>query len=696
MDELVQLMRSPYAASPGIVISAIGGMGGIGKTTLAVQAAQLVAAEFPDGQYLVNLRGGGTKPLSTADALGVMLQALGVRPTGEAGNLEVTAARYRSALAGRRVLLLLDDAASVEQVRLLMPGSPGTAVVITSRQQLAALPGIRRFDLDVMTESEALRLLEEVAGQSRVVEEFDAAKEIVRRCGYLPLAIRIAGQSARSAESLRGLVTQLAEESGREELLTGSGAAVNRSVLVSLAQLERNSRPDDAAAAKAIPVLALFDGDHFPLRVAAKVLDKPLEETEALLERLVDVHLVETMAPQLYRMHDLVRDVGRVLARAEFTGSQLTDFRNRERACYLAVLWRLDEILGQPDIYGLQTDARWSRGAEDLVDRQDVADWLCDELPNMVRLIWTAAAGDADERLMAVRMALGLPRLAMAMARFGEVYAALTAIVEIPLPVDPRLETARLYQMGALHQALGLYELAIPWNRKAVVLARDLADPVQLVAGLIDLGYGLGRIGQADEGLPYAEEALVVVERGQIRRFEVGANVAVGALAGWLGDLERQRTAFDRAMTLMPSRSALGGPPSTGHRSLIGRSLQEAGQYKASLNVLTGAMADARAAKLEIAEADLLRELGCTWLALGDWPKAYEVLTSALQIALRFPKDHREPPIRHYLGQALAGLGRQTEARAEWEQALAQYRRMADPRAEEVVGLLAGLEAETV
>jgi tetratricopeptide (TPR) repeat protein len=282
-----------------------------------------------------------------------------------------------------------------------------------------------------------------------------------------------------------------------------------------------------------------------------------------------------------------------------------------------------------------------------------------------------------------------MPRLAVVLSQYGEAHAALVAVARTPVELDPRLEIGRLYYMGFMDACLGLYEASIPWNREAVELARELTDPNQLIAGLIDLGYSLGRAGRAAEGLPHAEEALAVIERQQVERFEVGANVAVGALAGWLGDLERQRAAFDRAIFLMPSRSPLG--PSAVHRSLIGRSLQEAGQYEASLQVLNGALADAREANLEITESDLLSELGRTYLELGDWTKAHDALTTGLEIALRFPADHLEPAARHYLGQALAGLGRPAEARHHWELALTKYQQAADPRAGQVVELLEGL-----
>ncbi|MEV6411091.1 helix-turn-helix domain-containing protein [Kribbella sp. NPDC051718] len=688
LEELVGLLRTPYAVAPAVVVSAIGGMGGIGKTSLAVQAAQHVVDEFPDGQFLLNLRGGSENPLSAMDALEVLLRTLGVRPAAGENHLEQMAARYRTALAGRQMLLLLDDAISVDQVRHLMPGTPGSAVLITSRQELSGLPGIRRIDLDVLTEPEALELLGGVLGHHRVTDEPETARRVVRLCGYLPLAIRIAGQSGRAAAGLRGLEAQLAEDAGRQELLTGPGARVGRSILVSLVQLEREGQAGDAEAARVYPTLALFDGDHFPLRAAAKVLGKSLTEAETLLERLVDVHLLESSAPQLYRMHDLVRDVGRVLARTELSDSAVAEIRSRELTCYLGVLWRLKDMLGDPDVYGSRAERPWSAGADDLTERQDVVDWLRNELTNLVRLIRVAATGDADERLVAVQLALGMPSLGSALARFGEAHAALVAVSGIPVDLDPRLEIGRLHQRGAMEQALGLYEIAVPWNQEAVTLARELGEPIQLVACLVDLGYTLGRAGRAAEGLPLAEEALHEIESRQIHRHEIGANVAVGALAGRLGDLERQQAAFDRAISLMePGRSVV-------HRYLIGHSLREAGRYEASLEVLNGALVDAQAAKLGVHEADILRELGSTYLELGEWVKAQEALARGLEIALRFPADHREPPLRHYLGRTYAELGRPAEARAEWEQALTRYRRAADSRADEVVELLAGLEGD--
>jgi transcriptional regulator with XRE-family HTH domain len=687
LDGLIDLLKNPDRESPGIVVSAIGGMGGIGKTTLAVHAAHLVADVFPDGQLYLNLRGASADPVSSAQALDTLLQGLGLAPAAVADDLAFTAARYRTALAGRRLLLMLDDAASVEQILPLMPGTSGVVVVVTSRSPLETLPGTRRLALDVLTEDEALDLLGEVVGADKVADQRGAAVEVVHHCGLLPLAIRIAGGHA-GANPLTVLAARLAGADGMLDVLTGPNAEVRRSLSLSLDRLASSDRRGDADAAAAFPVLALFDGDHFPLRVAAAVLDRSMDDTEDLLERLVDLSLLESPAIHRYRMHDLVQEIGRAVASTKLPEQDRREVRARELACYASVLWRHNELIGGPEQYGSRSQG-WSAGAEDLTDLAQVVGWLEAELPNLRRLV-RGAAEHGEERLFAVRMALGMPALAVALMRFAEARSALTAIALLPVDLPDEMEVGRLYTTALMCGCLGLDEEGLGWLRRAVPVARERGGPEELARCLIDLGFCLGRLGRPAEGLPYVEEGLALtaqVDGGS--RFRVAAQVSIGVLAGQLGDLERQRKAFDEVLTQVPE-SAHRGRDAV-HKTFMARSLRETGQHSLALQVLRDNLADIRQLGLDVIEADALTELGATHLAVGNFPQALEALDTGLRIASRYPAEHREAPLLQLLGEALVATSKPADARERWQQALVLYNREADTRANEVRQLLSDL-----
>ncbi|GAB3817999.1 transcriptional regulator with XRE-family HTH domain/tetratricopeptide (TPR) repeat protein [Kribbella italica] len=689
LRRLVELLRSPHAAAPGIVISSIGGMAGVGKTTLAVQASRRAVDQFPDGQLYLNLRGSGEKPLTPTDALTALMLSLGLPATGIPDNGHATAARYRTALAGRRILLMLDDVASVDQVALLMPGTPGAVVVMTSRHPLTSLPGVRHLALEVMTEAEALQLLTEVVGQPLEGAERETGLDIVRRCGLLPLAIRIAGGRARTT-GLDDVAVSLAKHRGRLQLLTGPAAEVGQSIALSLDHLRYAGDPIGSAAAEAFPVLALLDGDRFPLRAAAAVIDRSLDDTEDLLERLVDVHLLETPALHQYWMHDLVRETGRMLAATTLPGSTVADARSRELTCYVSTLWRWEELRGREEVYGSRTGIPWSLGAEDLDDLELAEDWLGSELPNVVRLARTAAPGEAGERLAVVRLALGMLPLSIALMRFAEARATVAAALEHSDGLPEELEFGLFYAAGALASAAGLYEESGRWLRQALVNARRRESAADVAACLIDIGYGLGRLGRPAEGMPLCEEGLAAVVESQLAKFEVGANVAVGSLAGLAGDLERQWTAFDRALTLMSELSAPA--PAVIHKSMIGHSYRDSGRYDASAAILRDNLRAVRELGKQVLEADVLIELGTTLLASGDLAEAERTLRTGLELAARFPEENREAALLQPLGQVLAAQGSPTEATAHWHRAITLYERQVDPRADVVRKLLSELQ----
>jgi hypothetical protein len=299
-------------------VGAIDGMAGTGKSTLAIQVAHQLAGEgaFPDGQLYVNLRGAtaGLPPLEPVEALGRMLRSLGLDPAAIPTEVEEAAARFRSLAAERRMMVLLDDARGAEQVRPLLPASPTCVVLVTSRQILASLEGVRSLHLDVLSQEQALRLLGLIAGGARVWAEPQAAAELVHWCGRLPLAIRIAGArlAARPTWSIRELAAALADAARRLEALQVGEVTVRASFDVSLQALEESPDPVDRAAAAAFGLLGLPDGPDLGVEIAARLLDQAVPVTHAVLERLVDAQLLETLRPGRYRFHDLLRVYARV------------------------------------------------------------------------------------------------------------------------------------------------------------------------------------------------------------------------------------------------------------------------------------------------------------------------------------------------------------------------------------------------
>jgi tetratricopeptide (TPR) repeat protein len=678
---LIDLLKDPDRNSPGIVISAIGGMGGIGKTTLAVHAAHLSADAFPDGQLYLNLRGASADPISTAQALDTLLQALGLAPAGATDDLAFTAARYRTALADRRLLLLLDDAASVNQILPLLPGTTGVTVVITSRSSLTNLPGAHRLALDVLTDDEALQLLAEIVGPDKVADDRDAALEVIQYCGSLPLAIRIAGSHADAAP-LTLLASRLAAATGLSDVLTGPDAGVHRTLALSLDALTASTHPPDSAAATAFPALALFDGDHFPLRAAAAVLDRSLEDTEQLLERLIDTCLLETPALHHYRMHDLVQEIGRSIASSRLAPAEYHELRLRELACYSAMLWRQNELLGGPEQYRSRSK-HWSAGAEDLCDLTELTAWLVAELPNIVSLVHRAAT-HVDQQHLAVRMTMAMPSLAASVMRFAEARSALLVIARFATDLPAEMEIDRLYATALMCGCLSLHDEGLDWLLRALPATRERGTSVQLARCLIDLGYVYGQLGRPAEGLPYAEEGLTLTDAGEGLLYRA-AQLTIGVLTGRLGDLERQRVAFEDLLT--PTAMTAGRAL---HRNLVATSFRQTGQLDLALRVLQKNRADIRQLGLETLETDVLMELGAVHLAMSDLPKAFDALSSGLQIAARYPAEQREAPLSNLLGRVLAAMNRPEEAREMWERAVMLYDRAADPRAAEVRRLLAG------
>ncbi|MFI2424817.1 AfsR/SARP family transcriptional regulator [Streptomyces sp. NPDC018955] len=292
-----------------MAVSALAGIGGVGKTTLAVHVAHAARASFPDGQLYVDLQGAGSRSAEPETVLGAFLRALGTADSAIPDSLEERAALYRSVLDGRKVLVLLDNARDAAQVRPLLPGTAGCAALVTSRVRMVDLAGAHLIDLDVMSPEEALALFTRIVGEERVASEREAALDVVAACGFLPLAIRIAASrlAARRTWTVSALAAKLADERRRLDELQAGDLAVKATFELGYGQLE-------PAQARAFRLLGLADGPDISLAAAAAVLDLSAEDTEDLLESLVDTSLLESAAPGRYRFHDLVRLYARACA----------------------------------------------------------------------------------------------------------------------------------------------------------------------------------------------------------------------------------------------------------------------------------------------------------------------------------------------------------------------------------------------
>jgi DNA-binding SARP family transcriptional activator len=310
--ELVQLLaQAQQKSSTALVISAIDGMGGVGKTTLAVRFAHSVAADYPDGQYFIDLRGftSGVGPVTSAEALDSLLRDSGIPPEIIPLGVDARLAMWRARSAGMRALIVFDNVADATQVRPLLPGTAGTLVLITSRRKLTALEGTAPLSLDVLPLDEALALFTRIVGTERTAERA-AVTAAVELCGRLPLAIRIAAARLRDRRSwtVAHLVERLEDQAQRSRLLV----AGDRNVMTVLKMSYRYLGPQQQ---RLFRLLSLHPGTDFDAYAAAALAGLDLEDAENMLETLLDDNLLRQDVVGRYYFHDLVRDCARELCR---------------------------------------------------------------------------------------------------------------------------------------------------------------------------------------------------------------------------------------------------------------------------------------------------------------------------------------------------------------------------------------------
>jgi DNA-binding SARP family transcriptional activator len=300
LRERLRLALRP--SGEAVALTVLSGIGGVGKTALALRVAHGSRGDYPDGQLYVDLRGDGGQPADPADVLVDFLLALGMPTADIPATPTARAGAYRTLTADRRILVLLDNASDTAQVTPLLPSTPGNAALITTRHRSLVPPGATRFEVPVPDQQEAVAMLGRFTGDAEIAADPELALELVHACGQLPLALRIIG-ARTAARPGRGLGAQLlrlrAEERRLDELRAG-GMSVEATFQVGYRALA-------PAQARAMRLCALLDAADFPVAVAAVLLDRPEQETEEQLEHLMEAGLLEPHSADRYRFHDLVR-----------------------------------------------------------------------------------------------------------------------------------------------------------------------------------------------------------------------------------------------------------------------------------------------------------------------------------------------------------------------------------------------------
>ena len=709
--------RVEQAESTGrtVVISAIDGMAGIGKTALAVHAAHRLAEQFPDGQLFLDLHGytQGRRPRTADEALDWMLRALGVPPERIPQDGEQAAALYRQCLSDTRTLIVLDNAATEAQVRPLLPGGGSCLVLVTSRRRLKGLDDAHNLSLDLLSPPEAVALLRAVAGPDRIAAKDPLAGEVAGLCGYLPLALRIAGALLRHRPvwPLEHLARRLRDQHGRVTALSDGERELAAVFDLSYASLR-------APHQNLWRRLGLVPGPDLDAYGAAALVESEPAAAAGLLEDLVDHNLLSEHAPGRYRMHDLLRAHARALAAAgpapenEAALDRLLHYYARTAQSASAPIARYPRP---------QADGTAPAHTPALTDPDTARAWLRTEHPNLDAAFTHAHTHGRDEH--AIALAAGLAEILQTdgpWPRALEIHQSAATTAE--LARHPAAHAAALNDLGRVQQATGDYPSADKTLTQALELYRALGHRHGEAGALTELG----RVRQATGDYPGADdahiralelyrvlgsllgEAAALANSGRARALtgnypgagdaltralelyrtlgrrdgEAGALTDLGLVRRQTGDYAGADDAHTRALELYRA---------LGHRPGEASALIESGRVRQAAGDFSGA-GDALARALELfcalghrhGEAYALLELGRVRLATGDFTGAGDALTRAMELYRALGNQGNEAVARNYYAATLAATGQRPQALALYQQALTVHRELDKPDDEAV------------
>jgi DNA-binding SARP family transcriptional activator/Tfp pilus assembly protein PilF len=730
-DTPLPSVSAPDALAPDgavMVITAVGGMAGVGKTALATRWAHRVADRFPGGQLYVNLRGFDPlgAPVEPAAAIRGFLESLGVSAERIPGDAEAQAGLYRSLLAGRRVLVVLDNARDETQVRPLLPGSPSCLVLVTSRTRLtglAAAEGARLVSLDVLSEAEAREMLAARLGAARVAAEPIAVAELMTACGRLPLALVIV--AARAADRpdfpLVDLVAELRE--GLAALNTGDAATSVQAVF------GWSYRQLGAPTARLFRRLGLHPGHELSVQAAARLADVPLAQARDLLRSLVRSGMLTEPRPGRYIFHDLLRVYAAGQAGITDSGAARQAALTRLFDDYLSIAGAAMDTLAPGEQHQRPGAGAPSADAPSVDTTAAARGWLDTERANLVavavygarngwpgHVIRLAAilfrylhdgghypdvlavnnsafdagrlTGDVVAQADAIRRRCGID---FRQGRYQQAVEQLNWALAIYREAGDQMGMVRtLGNLGVVLRATGRYHEALGLQQQALVLAcQDASDQYGEAFAADVLGTTLCRLGRYEEAAEHHQRAIALYHR-------LGERVVEGMALDNLGDDRyRQRRLAEAAEC---HRQAIAIHRETGCRfgvagalNGLGGDLYGQGYYELAADQHRRALVLFREEGHPPGQAAALSGLGDVQVATGRPGEARIEYERALALASQVSERRQEARAHDGLARSYLASGDLGRARDHWELALEHYAEMGFPEAHEIRAALAGL-----
>ncbi|GAA4439859.1 AfsR/SARP family transcriptional regulator [Phytohabitans houttuyneae] len=662
LERLDAILAAPGGtAAAAVVLSAVSGTAGVGKTALAIHWAHQVRGRFPDGQLYVNLRGyDPDQPVTAADALARFLAALGVPGPEIPLDQDERAARYRSALAGRRMLILLDNASSAEQVRPLLPGTGGCAVVITSRDRLAGLvarDGAHRLDLDLLPPADAYALLHRLIGD-RTHAEPVATASLVDLCARLPLALRVAAELAvsRPGTSLTRLAGELAERQRRLELLDAGGDP--RSTVAMVFSWSIQHLPPEAA--RTFRLLGLHPGADADAYAVAALTGADLAATRRDLDTLTRAHLVDPTAPGRYGMHDLLRAYAASLASTQDTEDTRSAALDRLYAYYLATAMTAMDHLYPAESHRRPRVPPPSTPSPALAGAGSARAWLDAERAALVATVRGAPPGSAYPTLLSTTLFRYLDG-----GHYTDAMAVHDAAYEAARQAgDLAGQAHALRGIGAVHLKLGRYTAAAEHFEQAATLFAKADDLAGQAVALTALGTVEQRQGTYASAADHHQQAMALFRQAGDGSGEGRALNNLAIIETLLGRHAESARHHEEAATL--ARQAGDGSGEAAALNNLGLVEQRLGRDEEAAEHHRQAVALFRQLGDRSGEASSLDNLGIAHTRLGQPAQAATYFELALTL-------FREIGDREGQAWALNGLGEAAHARGEPGDALEHH-----------------------